>query len=126
MALSCAVKPDHSTIAPFLGRLQGRIEFIFSEILLVCYEEGLLAGSGTISFGLKDFSYDAKIDCFLCPAGKRLKRPRRLIREAAFNAATAPSAWTAQPARSKLGVFQQVQHPQEPSCSQEDQPSRRL
>jgi transposase len=53
MALSCGVKPDHSTIASFVGRLQGRIEIIFSEILLVCFEEGLLAGSHFALDGLK-------------------------------------------------------------------------
>jgi transposase len=53
MALSCGVKPDHSTIAAFVGRLQGRIEIIFSEILLVCFEEGLLAGSHFALDGLK-------------------------------------------------------------------------
>jgi hypothetical protein len=36
-----------------VGRLQGRIEIIFSEILLVCYEEGLLAGSHFALDGLK-------------------------------------------------------------------------
>jgi hypothetical protein len=53
MALSCAVKPDHSTIAPFVGKLQGRIEITSSEILLVCYEEKLLAGSHFALDGLK-------------------------------------------------------------------------
>ena len=35
MALSCAVKPDHSTVAPFVGKLQERIEIIFSVSVLI-------------------------------------------------------------------------------------------
>src|SRR5437867_8643748 len=44
MALCCGIRPDHSTLAAFVEKLQGRIELIFSEVLLVCHEEGLLSG----------------------------------------------------------------------------------
>ena len=53
MALSCGMRPDHSTLAAFVGKLQGRIEVIFSEVLLVCHEEGLLSGTHFSLDGLK-------------------------------------------------------------------------
>lgn len=45
MAISCGLRPDHSTLAAFVDKLQGRIDVIFSEVLLVCHEEGLLSGT---------------------------------------------------------------------------------
>jgi len=45
MALACGIQPDHSRLAGFVGKLTGRIEVIFSEVLLVCHEEGLLSGA---------------------------------------------------------------------------------
>src|SRR5450755_2239025 len=53
MALSCGIRPDHSTLAGFVEKLQGRIEVIFSEVLLVCHEEGLLSGTHLSLDGLK-------------------------------------------------------------------------
>ncbi len=53
MALACGLRPDHSTIAAFVGKLEGRIELIFSEVLLVCHEEGLLSGTHLSLDGLK-------------------------------------------------------------------------
>ena len=35
MAISCGIRPDHSTLAAFVDKLQGRIERIFAEVLLV-------------------------------------------------------------------------------------------
>ena len=52
MALSCGLRPDHSTLAGFVEKLQGRIEVIFSEVL-VCHEEGLLSGTHPSLDGLK-------------------------------------------------------------------------
>src|SRR5437660_3203330 len=40
MALCCGERPDHSTLAALVGKLSGRIERVFAEILLVCHEEG--------------------------------------------------------------------------------------
>ena len=60
MALSCGIKPDHSTIAEFVTKLQGRIEVIFAEVLLVCHEEGLLGGTHFSLDGLKLSSNAAK------------------------------------------------------------------
>ena len=53
MALSCGERPDHSTLAGFVGKLEGRIERVFAEILLVCHEEGLLSGTHLSLDGLK-------------------------------------------------------------------------
>jgi transposase len=53
MALSCGERPDHSTVAAFVGKLKGRIERIFAEVLLVCHEEGLLSGTHLSLDGLK-------------------------------------------------------------------------
>src|SRR5438876_237864 len=53
MALCCGERPDHSTLVGFVGKLEGRIERIFAEILLVCQEEGLLSGTHLSLDGLK-------------------------------------------------------------------------
>ena len=53
MALCCGIRPDHSTVAAFVEKLQARIERIFAEILLVCHEEGLLSGTHLSLDGLK-------------------------------------------------------------------------
>jgi transposase len=53
MALCCGIRPDHSTVAAFVDKLQGRIELIFAQVLLVCHEEGLLSGTHLSLDGLK-------------------------------------------------------------------------
>jgi transposase len=53
MALSCQEHPDHSTFAEFIGRLGERLPRIFSEVLLVCHEEGLLGATHFALDGLK-------------------------------------------------------------------------
>ncbi|MDQ3546727.1 MAG: transposase, partial [Verrucomicrobiota bacterium] len=53
MAMACGNAPDHSTMAAFVGKLEGRIEGIFSQILLVCHEEGLLSGTHLSLDGVK-------------------------------------------------------------------------
>jgi len=53
MALACGERPDHSTLAAFVEKLDGRMERIFSEVLLVCHEEGLLRGTHLSLDGLK-------------------------------------------------------------------------
>ena len=46
MALTCGQRPDHSTIAEFVsGMGEERISALFSQVLLVCTEEGLLGGT---------------------------------------------------------------------------------
>ena len=46
MALCCGQTPDHSTIAEFVsGMGEERISSVFTQVLLVCEEEGLLSGT---------------------------------------------------------------------------------
>jgi transposase len=53
MALTCGVKPDHSTIAGFVSSMKGEILPLFRDVLLVCEEEGLLGGTFFALDGLK-------------------------------------------------------------------------
>ena len=54
MALTCGQRPDHSTFASFVsGMGEERIEELFTEVLLVCEEEGLLGGTHFSLDGLK-------------------------------------------------------------------------
>ncbi len=54
MALAGGEKPDHSTLAAFVGKLSGsRIERIFAEVLVACHEEDLLGGSAFALDGVK-------------------------------------------------------------------------
>jgi transposase len=45
MAMSCNQRPDHSTIAAFVCSMKDQIKPLFTDILLVCDQEGLLGGS---------------------------------------------------------------------------------
>jgi len=45
MALACGRTPDHSTIAAFVSSIDQEIEELFTKILLICQEEGLLGGT---------------------------------------------------------------------------------
>jgi transposase len=60
MALSCGQKPDHSTIAAFVSSLDDEIEPLFTRVLLICEEEGLLGGTHFSLDGLKLSSNAAK------------------------------------------------------------------
>ena len=53
MALSYGYAPDHSTIAQFISSMQGEIESIFCNILLVCEELKLLEGTHFSLDGVK-------------------------------------------------------------------------
>ena len=53
MALSCWQEPDHSTIAAFVSELKQEIKPLFRDVLLVCYEMGLLGGTEFSLDGLK-------------------------------------------------------------------------
>lgn len=53
MALACGQKPDHSTIAAFVSSIDGEVERLFTKVLLVCEEEGLLGGTHFSLDGLK-------------------------------------------------------------------------
>ena len=60
MALSCEQKPDHSTIAAFVSSIDKEIEPLFTKVLLICEEEGLLGGTHFSLDGLKLSSNAAK------------------------------------------------------------------
>jgi len=53
MALTCGQKPDHSTIAAFVSSMGQDVEALFTQVLLVCDEEGLLGGTHFSLDGLK-------------------------------------------------------------------------
>jgi transposase len=53
MALCCGYSPDHSTIAHFVSAMQKEIESVFSNVLLVCDELGLLGGTHFSLDGVK-------------------------------------------------------------------------
>ena len=60
MALTCGQKPDHSTIAGFVCSMDHEVEELFTQVLLVCDEEGLLGGTHFSLDGLKLSSNAAK------------------------------------------------------------------
>ncbi len=53
MAISCGETPDHSTIATFVSAMKDEIAPIFTQILLICEEEGLLGGTHFSIDGVK-------------------------------------------------------------------------
>ncbi|MCK5243878.1 MAG: IS1182 family transposase [Desulfobacterales bacterium] len=54
MALACGQTPDHSTIAAFISSMgREQIVSLFTQVLLVCEEEGLLGGTHFSLDGLK-------------------------------------------------------------------------
>jgi transposase len=53
IALSYGYAPDHSTIASFISSMQNEIESLFSNVLLVCEELGLLDGTHFSLDGVK-------------------------------------------------------------------------
>jgi transposase len=53
MALACGQKPDHSTIAAFVSSIDDEIDYLFTNVLLICEEEGLLGGTHFSLDGLK-------------------------------------------------------------------------
>jgi len=53
MALTCGQKPDHSTIAGFVSLIDKGVEALFTQVLLVCDDEGLLGGTHFSLDGLK-------------------------------------------------------------------------
>ena len=53
IALSYGYAPDHSTIAAFISSMQSEVQTLFSNILLVCEEMGLLDGTHFSLDGVK-------------------------------------------------------------------------
>ena len=53
MALACNRTPDHSTLAAFVSSIDEQIEDLFTMVLMICNEEGLLGGTHFSIDGLK-------------------------------------------------------------------------
>jgi transposase len=53
MALACEQAPDHSTLATFLSSIQEEVPQLFTQVLLVCEQEGLLGGTHFSLDGVK-------------------------------------------------------------------------
>lgn len=53
MALACNRTPDHSTISAFVSSIDEEIEDLFTMVLMICNEEGLLGGTHFSIDGLK-------------------------------------------------------------------------
>ena len=53
MSLACGQAPDHSTIAAFVSSIDKEIGSLFTKVLMVCEEEGLLGGTHFSLDGLK-------------------------------------------------------------------------
>jgi transposase len=62
MALACNRTPDHSTIAAFVSSIDDEIEDLFTMVLMICHEEGLLGGTHFSIDGLK-LSSNASKEC---------------------------------------------------------------
>jgi transposase len=60
MALACGQSPDHSTIAAFISSMGEEISRLFTQVLLICDEEGLLGGTHFSLDGLKMSSNASK------------------------------------------------------------------
>ena len=60
MALACGQRPDHSTIASFVSSIDKEVDQLFTKVLLICEEEGLLGGTHFSLDGLKLSSNAAK------------------------------------------------------------------
>ena len=45
MALTCGTEPDHSTLAAFISTMGEQATAIFTQVLLICQQEGLLSGT---------------------------------------------------------------------------------
>jgi transposase len=78
IALSYGYTPDHSTIAAFISSMQSEIQTIFSNILLVCEEMGLLGGT---HFSLDGVKLSANVSKEWSGTFDELKRKRDKLQE---------------------------------------------
>jgi hypothetical protein len=60
MALACEQAPDHTTLATFISSIQEEVPALFTQVLLVCEQEGLLGGTHFSLDGVKLPSNAAK------------------------------------------------------------------
>jgi len=78
IALSYGYAPDHSTIAQFISSLQSEIQTLFSNVLLVCEELGLLDGT---HFSLDGVKLSANVSKEWSGTFDELKHKRDKLRE---------------------------------------------
>lgn len=78
MALASQYVPDHSTIAHFVSSMQPEIEGVFSNVLLVCEQLGLLGGT---HFSLDGVKLSANVSKEWSGTFDELKRKRDKLQE---------------------------------------------
>jgi transposase len=78
IALSYGYAPDHSTIASFISSMQSEVQSIFSNILLVCEELGLLEGT---HFSLDGVKLSANVSKEWSGSIEELKHKRDKLQE---------------------------------------------
>ena len=92
MALACNKTPDHSTIAAFVSSIDEEIEDLFTMVLMICHEEGLLGGTHfsidyTNAQGYKFIAYQApKTACRDCTLRSEcLRKPKTEARQVSLS-----------------------------------------
>ena len=78
IALSYGYAPDHSTIAQFISSMQSEIQTLFSNVLLVCEELGLLDGT---HFSLDGVKLSANVSKEWSGTFEELKNKRTKLQE---------------------------------------------
>ncbi len=78
IALSYGYAPDHSTIASFISSMQSEVQTLFSDVLLVCEELGLLDG---IHFSLDGVKLSANVSKEWSGTIEELKHKRDKLEE---------------------------------------------
>ena len=78
IALSYGYAPDHSTIASFISSMQSEVQTLFSNILLVCEELGLLEGT---HFSLDGVKLSANVSKEWSGTIEELKHKRNKLQE---------------------------------------------
>jgi len=78
IALSYGYAPDHSTIAQFISSMQTEIQTLFSNVLLVCEEMGLLGGT---HFSLDGVKLSANVSKEWSGTFEELKHKRDKLQE---------------------------------------------
>ncbi|MGQ9897885.1 MAG: transposase, partial [Acidobacteriota bacterium] len=78
IALSCSYPPNHSTIAGFIASMQDEVQVLFSNVLLVCEEQGLLGGT---HFSLDGVKLSANVSKEWSGTLEELKHKRDKLKE---------------------------------------------
>ncbi len=86
IAMTCGQHPDHSTIAAFVSSMKEQILSIYTDILLVCEEQGLLGGTMFALDGCKlpgsaSKSWSGNIDNFIRKKEKIEEKVKQLLHE---------------------------------------------